>query len=312
MASRLVLGCMNLGGGWNQHPITADDVRQAHEVVDAALEIGINMFDHADIYAYGKAEAVFGQVLRERKGLREQIILQSKCGIRFPEGDVPGRYDFSRTHILSSVDAILQRLGVDYLDILLLHRPDPLMDPDEVADALHTLHAAGKVRYVGVSNMSHGQIRMLRASLGLPVVANQLEMSLHRTGWLDTGVHVNQDAARDNVFPEGTLEYCRLEGIQVQAWGPLAQGRFSGRDITGEAENVRATAERVRELADRYGTTREAVVLAWLLRHPAKIQPVVGSSRPERIRACRDATRIALTREEWYTLYVSSRGRRLP
>jgi predicted oxidoreductase len=311
-ASRLVLGCMGLGGGWTPDPITADDIRQAHAAVEAALEIGINMFDHADIYAYGKAEEVFGRVLRDRPGLREQMIIQSKCGIRFAEGHLPGRYDFSKEHIVRSVDGILSRLGVEYIDILLLHRPDPLMDPEEVADALTTLRTAGKIRHVGVSNMSHGQIRLLQAYLDFPIVVNQLEMSLYRIGWLETGVHVNHEAARANVFPEGTLEYCRLNNIQLQAWGSLAQGLFSGRPLDDQPLNVRETAARVKALAETYGTTREAIVLAWLLRHPARIQPVIGTSRAERIRACRDALKIELTREDWYTLYVASRGQPLP
>jgi predicted oxidoreductase len=311
--SRLVLGCMGLGGGWNQNPIMSEHVKQAHEVVDAALSIGINMFDHADIYTMGKAEKVFGQVLKERKDLRERIFLQSKCGIRFAEGpNVPGRYDFSKQHILNSVDGILGRLGVEYLDFLLLHRPDPLMDPEEVASAIYELKKSGKVRWFGVSNMSAGQIRLLQAYSDEPFIINQLEMSLAKIGWLETGVHVNQEAAKNNVFPEGTLEYCRLENIQLQAWGPLAQGLFSGRSLEGYSEAIQNTARLVGEMAEQKGTTREAIVLAWLMTHPAAIQPVIGTTNPDRIRACADAPNIMLTREEWYALYVSSRGKNLP
>jgi predicted oxidoreductase len=304
---------MGLGGGWNQNPITSEHVKQAHEVVDAALSIGINMFDHADIYTMGKAEKVFGQVLKERKDLRERIFLQSKCGIRFAEGpNVPGRYDFSKQHILNSVDGILGRLGVEYLDFLLLHRPDPLMDPEEVASAIYELKKSGKVRWFGVSNMSAGQIRLLQAYSDEPFIINQLEMSLAKIGWLETGVHVNQEAAKNNVFPEGTLEYCRLENIQLQAWGPLAQGLFSGRSLEGYSEAIQNTARLVGEMAEQKGTTREAIVLSWLMTHPAAIQPVIGTTNPDRIRACADAPNIALTREEWYALYVSSRGKNLP
>lgn len=311
-ASRLVLGCMGLGGGWNGDPITNQHLAAAHAAVDAALEAGINMFDHADIYTRGKAEQVFGQVLKERPELRERIVLQSKCGIRFADKGIPGRYDFSKEHILRSVDGSLKRLGVEYLDILLFHRPDPLMEPEEVAEAMSALKSAGKVRAFGVSNMSAGQIRLLQAYSKEPLIVNQLEMSLAKIGWLDQGVHVNQDAAKEDIFPEGTLEYCRLENIQIQAWGPLAQGVFSGRDLSDQPASIRETAELVQAMADEKGTTREAIILAWLMRHPSGIQPVIGTANPERIRACGEAANLTLTREEWYTLYVSSRGRALP
>lgn len=311
-ASRLVLGCMGLGGGWNDEPITEQHLAAAHAAVGAALEAGINMFDHADIYTRGKAEQVFGQVLKERPELRERIVLQSKCGIRFADNGIPGRYDFSKEHILRSVDGSLQRLGVEYLDILLFHRPDPLMEPEEVAEAMSALKSAGKVRAFGVSNMSAGQIRLLQAYSKEPFIVNQLEMSLAKIGWLDQGVHVNQNAAKEDTFPEGTLEYCRLENIQIQAWGPLAQGVFSGRDLSDQPASIRETAGLVQAMANEKGTTPEAIILAWLMRHPAGIQPVIGTANPERIRACGEAVNITLTREEWYTLYVSSRGRALP
>ncbi|MBN3526861.1 aldo/keto reductase [Paenibacillus apiarius] len=310
--SRLALGCMGLGGGWNNEPYAAEHVKQAHEAMEAALDSGINMFDHANIYTWGKAEQVFGEVLKEKPQLRERIFIQSKCGIRFAEGDIPGRYDFSEPHILASVDGILSRLGVDYLDFLLLHRPDPLMDPDEVASAIHQLKASGKVRAFGVSNMSAGQIRLLQASCDEPFIINQLEMSLAKIGWLDAGVHVNQAAAAADIFPEGTMEFCRLENIQIQAWGPLAQGIFSGRSTHDQPESIQATATLVQQMAEEKNTTPEAIILAWLIKHPAGIQPVIGTVHPARIRACGDAVNVTLSREEWFRLYVSSRGRALP
>ncbi|WP_308638185.1 aldo/keto reductase [Paenibacillus silvisoli] len=312
-ASQLVLGCMRLGGDWSaSSPITAEHYREGHEAVDAALEVGINMFDHADIYTAGKAERVFAHVLRERPELREKIILQSKCGIRFGDGEQPHRFDFSADYILESVDGILERLGTEYLDILLLHRPDPLVEPEDVASAIHQLKASGKVRHFGVSNMSHGQIRLLQAYSDEPFIVNQLEMSLHKIGFLDTAVSVNQDAWRSNVFPEGTMEYCRLENIQLQSWGPLAQGRYSGGSLEGQSESVVATAAIVAELAEKHSTTTEAIVLAWLMTHPAGIQPVIGTINPQRIRACKDAATLRLSREDWYRLYVASRGVSLP
>ncbi|MFD0712654.1 aldo/keto reductase family oxidoreductase [Paenibacillus sp. GCM10027626] len=311
--SQLVLGCMRLGGSWDQSPLTAEHYKQGHEAVEAALEIGINMFDHADIYAAGKAERVFGQVLKDRPGLREQIFIQSKCGIRFQESpDKPHRFDFSAAHILHSVDGILERLSTPYIDFLLLHRPDPLVDPEEVASAFHQLKQAGKVRWFGVSNMSQGQIRLLQSSCDEPIVVNQLEMSLLKNGFIEQGIHVNQEAARDNVFPEGTLEFCRMENIQLQSWGPLAQGLYSGASLEDKPEPIKQTAKLVQQLAEQKNTTPEAIVLAWLTTHPAGIQPVIGTVNPDRIRACKDAATLRLTREEWYLLYISQRGRNLP
>jgi len=314
-ASRLVLGCMGFAGDdwFDRSPITSSHVKIGHEAVEAALSSGINMFDHANIYKQGRAEQVFGQVLKERKASREDIFIQSKCGIRL--GETPNqspRYDFSKTHILESVDGILTRLGVEYIDFLLLHRPDALVDPEELASAFADLRGTGKVRWFGVSNMSTGQIRLLQSYVSEPIVVNQLEMSLAKIGWLETGVHVNQPAARDNVFPEGTLEHCRLENIQIQAWGPLAQGIFSGRSLDGQSDAIRATANLVDKLATEKQTTREAIVLAWLMRHPAAIQPVIGTANPARIAACAGAYQVNLSREEWYDLYISSRGRKLP
>lgn len=312
-ASRLVLGCMGFGGGWNRNPVTADDLKQAHAAVETALSAGITMFDHADIYTYGKAEQVFGQVLQERPGLREQMVLQSKCGIRFDEGPGrPARYDFSAEHILSSVDGILSRLGVESLDILLLHRPDPLMEPEEVADAFDKLKQTGKVKGFGVSNMSPSQIRFLQSYLDVPLLVNQLELNLAKLDWLEAGILVNQKEGAEASFPEGTLEFCRMEDIQIQAWSPLAKGVFTGGELENQPEPVRLTAALVFEMAQRKGTAPEAIVLAWLMRHPAGIQPVLGTIRPERIEASAKALHVSLSREEWYSLYVSSRGRRMP
>lgn len=311
-ASQLVLGCMGLGGGWNQNPITAEHIKEAHDAVETALSAGINMFDHADIYTLGKAEQVFSEVLKERPTLRQDMILQSKCGIRFPDEDGPGRYDFSKSHIVRSVDGILSRLGVEYIDILLLHRPDPLMEPIDVAEAFRELKNSGKVRFFGVSNMNHGQIALLEASLDDPLIVNQLEMNLVKIGWLETGVHVNQDAARENIFPDGTLEYCQLHKKQIQAWGPLAQGLLTGKSLVDQPAKIVNTAKLVGQLAEQKGVSKEAIVLSWLMRHPAGIQPVIGTIQPARITASGQASHDLLTREEWYQLYVEARGQHLP
>lgn len=313
-ASRLVLGCMPFGGEWTRDPSTDQNLKNAEAALDAALEIGINMLDTANVYRWGKSEATIGALLKNRSSLREKLIIQSKCGIRQAENGLPTRFDFSKEHILEAVDASLKRLDTDYMDILLLHRPDPLVEPEEVAEAFGKLKAAGKVRYFGVSNMNVGQMQFLRSALPDQLAANQLELSLSHLDWLDQTVHVNQKAGTSVHFGEGLLEYCQLENIQLQAWGPLSQGLFSGRNTDDQPENVQNTARLVGQMAAEKATTPEAIVLGWLMRHPAVIQPVIGTIRPDRIRACRDAERQAglMTREEWYSLYQSARGKSMP
>ncbi|MEV8434684.1 aldo/keto reductase (plasmid) [Streptomyces sp. HUAS 31] len=308
---RLLYGCMGLGGAWDTTPYGAEEIKDAEAAVEAALDSGITVFDHADIYRHGKSEAVFGEVLSRARGLRERIVLQTKCGIRLADGDLPGMYDLRGESIVRQVEASLGRLRTDFVDVLLLHRPDPLADPEDVARALTSLHRQNLVHSFGVSNMSAAQISLLQAHLDFPLVANQLEMSLHHRDWLEAGVLVNTPEAAGVGFPLGTLEHCRAGGIRLQAWGALARGRFTGLE---ETPTERATARLVASLAEAKGTTPETILLWWLQRHPARIAPVVGSARPERIRACQDAARREpeLTHEEWYGLWITARGTALP
>lgn len=311
-ASALVYGCMGLGGDGASPLLTDADHQQAEAAVEAALDAGITVFDHADIYTRGKAEAVFGALLKRRPELRERMVLQSKCGIRFADEQGPQRFDFSPEWIRHSIEGTLQRLNTDYLDIYLLHRPDPLMEAEPVAELFQALQDEGKVRHFGVSNMQQHQMRFLRSFMNTPLVANQLELSLTALDWLNHGVDTNTPRGADLTFNAGTLEYCRLQGIQLQAWGCLSQGRLSGRDVSGEPEAVQQTAHLVAQLAAQHGTSREAIVLAWLQRHPAGIQPVIGTTRPERIAACAQCSEVTLSREEWYQLFVAARGVRMP
>ena len=308
-ASRLALGCMPLGGSWEAGAYTRESFLQAEKAVDAALSIGINMFDHADIYTRGKAESIFGELLRARPSLREQIVIQSKCGILLGDGTLPGRFDFSKSHILQSVDGSLSRLGVDYLDILLLHRPDPLVEPEQVAEALGELKASGKVRFFGVSNMSVAQIEFLQRSIPDKLLVNQLELNLLRSDFIDQTIYVNQKVGASTHFSDGLLEYMQINGIQIQSWGPLAQGKLSGRALDDQPEHVRRTADIVAKMAAEKETTTEAIVLGWLMKHPAMIQPVIGTTNAERIIACQDAERQSqlMTRDEWYVLYTAAR-----
>ncbi|MFD4370439.1 aldo/keto reductase family oxidoreductase [Streptomyces sp. NPDC058486] len=304
---RLVYGCMGLGGGWDSLPYGPEDIDRAEAAVEAALAIGITAFDHADIYRHGKSEAVFGEVLAWTPGLRERITLQSKCGIRLPEGDRPGFYDLRGPSVLRRVEESLTRLRTDRLDVLLLHRPDPLADPGELAAALSSLHRQGLVGRFGVSNMNAAQIARLQSFLDVPLAVDQLEMSLSSRAWVEEGVLVNTPAGAAVGFPSGTVEYCSERGIELQAWGALAGGRYSD-PAAGPA------AALVGRLAETHGTTPETVLLWWLQRHPAGIVPVIGTSRPERIRACRDAVVRApgLGHEEWYALWTAARGTPLP
>ncbi|MFF4261365.1 aldo/keto reductase family oxidoreductase [Streptomyces virginiae] len=308
---RVLYGCMGLGGSWDPDPYGPADIDAAEAAVVAALDSGITTFDHADIYRHGKAEAVFGEVLARTPGLRERITLQTKCGIRLGDEDRPGMYDLRGASIARRVEESLTRLRTDVIDVLLLHRPDPLADVDETAAALTSLHRQGLVRGFGVSNMGAAQIAHLQARLDVPLVANQLEMSLHSRAWVEAGVLLNTPDSARNGFPFGTLEHCRDHGIRLQAWGALAQGRFTGLQ---ETPAERATADLLTELARKKDTTPETVLLWWLMRHPAAIAPVIGSARPERIRACADAAlrEPELTHEEWYELWITARGVPLP
>jgi predicted oxidoreductase len=313
VVSRIALGCMQLGGSWDVTEPTGVERSRAMRLVATAVEQGINLFDHADIYACGKSEAVFGEVLQQMPGLRQCIVIQSKCGIRFadtPSAGDPARYDFSYGHIMESVEGSLRRLRCDHLDILLLHRPDPLLEPEEVAKAFDALHRSGKVRYFGVSNHNAGQIALLQRYLAQPLVINQLELSLLHSSLIDEGVAVNTETAPCTAAT-GTLDYCRAQGISIQAWSSLAGGALIVPPATASSR-VRAAADRVAALADACATSREAIALAWLLRHPAGIVPVVGTTRVERLLACCQADDITLSREQWYGLYSAARGVPLP
>ncbi|SDT49628.1 Predicted oxidoreductase [Pseudarthrobacter equi] len=310
----LIYGCMGLGGSWTDEPHGPGHVDEAAAAVQAALDAGITLFDHADIYRSGKSEAVFGEVLASTPGLRGRIRLQTKCGIRLNERGLQTHYDLSRDAILERVNASLARLRTDYVDILLLHRPDPLADPAEVASAVGQLMAEGKVRQLGVSNMSAAQIEVLQDRLETPVVANQLEMSLLKRAWLESQVLVNHAEHLDYSFPHGTLEYCTRNNITLQAYGSLARGLYTGADSDSPTSSQAATADLVAELAAEHGTSGESVLLGWLMKHPAGIAPVIGTVNPGRIRACADAARVAkaLTRADWYRLWVTARASNIP
>lgn len=304
---------MSLSRAWDDAPVTTAEISAALELVATAVDQGITLFDHADIYARGKSELVFGEALRQIPGLRDRIVLQSKCGIRFagePDAHSPARYDFSKVHLLGSVEGTLRRLGTGYLDILLLHRPDLLAEPAEIAEAFDQLHRSGKVRHFGVSNHSASQIALLQKHVDQPLVVNQIEISLLHHYPISEGILANQPGG-DYAGATGTLDYCRQHDILVQAWSPLAGGKLSA-SVNPDQESLRNASAMVAQLAAAKGLSKEAVLLGWLLKHPAGIQPIVGTTNQERlISACRtDASE--LSREEWYALLAAVRGAGVP
>ena len=291
----IAVGCMR---------INRIEKAEATRLVQTALDVGLNFFDHADIYGDGACEEVFADVIGMNGDVREKIILQSKCGIR--KGVA---FDFSKDHILTSVDGILKRLKTDYLDVLLLHRPDALMEPEAVAEAFDILESSGKVRHFGVSNQNPMQIQLLKKCVKQPIVANQLQLSITNANMITQGQHVNMldDAA---VNRDGSvLDFCRLFDITIQPWSPFQYGFFGG--VFLGSDKYPELNQKIDEIAARYGVSGTTIAMAWLLRHPARLQPVTGTMNPERLTDCAKAADIALTREEWYEIYLAA-GNKLP
>ena len=289
------LGCMRLTGLSQQ---------EANRYLGTCLDLGVNFFDHADIYGGGKCEELFAKALPMHPAAREKIILQSKCGI------VPGvMFDFSKEHILSSVDGILKRLNTEYLDVLLLHRPDALVEPEEVAQAFDQLHASGKVRHFGVSNQRPYQMALLRKYVKQPLIANQLQLSIPVSNMIAAGLECNMtsDGAVDR--DGGVMDYCRLHDITIQAWSPYQQKEWRGTFIDNpEYEKLNKLME---EIGQAYGLGKTGVATAWLLRHPAGIQVLPGTMNAERMKDIVKAAEVTLTRREWYQLYLAA-GHILP
>lgn len=292
---RVALGCMRIGGL---------EAGQAEAVVKTALELGINFFDHADIYGGGECETVFARAIGMNSAVREKIILQSKCGIR------PGvMFDFSKEHILEAVDGSLRRLNTDYLDILLLHRPDALAEPDEVVEAFERLSESGKVRCFGVSNHNPMQIELLQRSVRQRLAVNQLQLSITNATMISTGLNVNMENTAAVNRDGSVLDYCRLKDITIQPWSPFQYGFFEG--VFLGSPKYPALNRKLEEIAAKYGITPTGAAVAWLLRHPARLQPVCGTMSPERLREIAAATEVTLSREDWYAVYQAA-GNILP
>ena len=296
-ASAIIQGCMR---------ITALSKEEAAKVIKTDYECGINFFDHATCYGAGEAETRFAEAFPLTGIKREDIYIQSKTGI-YPDRQ---EFDWTKESILSSVDGILSRLKVDYIDTLLLHRPDLLFAPEEVAEAFDTLEKAGKVRGFGVSNLMPTQIELLKKCVKQPLVINQVQLSLEQSQLIDQGLYMNNKTT-DMSFSRdcGTLDYCRLKDITIQAWSPLQVGMFKGSFI--DNPDFPELNKALQDIADREKVSKSAVALAWILRHPAKMQVIIGSMNPEHIKDACAASNVTLSHHDWYALYLAS-GKFLP
>ena len=289
------LGCLRIVG------LSPND---AAAFVETAYAHGANFFDVADSYHEGRSEEALGQAIRTAKIDRLKLFLQTKCGIYQRSNGSIVRYDLSKKHTIECAEGSLRRLGVDYLDVLLLHRPDALMEPEEVAEAFQLLSDQHKVRYFGVSNQNPAQMRLLKRYLTVPIIVNQLQLSVAHAGMIDLGMNVNMENAASADHDGGVLDYCRLHDITIQPWSPFQYGFMEGVFIGDEKyAPLNRTLERIGE---KYGVTNTAMALAWLLRHPAKMQPIIGTMKRERLIECLSASEIQITREEWYEIYLSA------
>ncbi|TMR71903.1 aldo/keto reductase family oxidoreductase [Streptococcus pseudopneumoniae] len=295
--SEIVLGMMR---------IKDKSVKEVEELVETALSVGINAFDLADIYGRGRCEELLGLVLKNRPDLREKMWIQSKCGIRIEEFTY---FDFSKEYILQSVDGILERLQVDYLDSLLLHRPDALMESDQVAEAFDLLYKQGKVRDFGVSNQNPMMMELLKKDVKQPLAVNQLQLSAAFTPGFESGFHVNMEDSQAAMRDGSIFEYCQLHDVVIQAWSVLQFGYFKGNFVGNE--KFQALNQVLDRLAIKYGVTPSTIAISWILRYPAKMQAVVGTTNPNHLREVSQAANFSLTRKEWYEIYLAA-GNNLP
>jgi predicted oxidoreductase len=293
-ASEISLGCMRISGMANP---------DISKLIHTALDEGINFFDHADIYGGGQSEAKFSEAIGMNAGLREKMILQSKCGIG------KGVFDFSKEHILEAVDGSLKRLRTDYLDVLLLHRPDALVEPEEVAEAFTILETSGKVKFFGVSNQNPMQIELLTKFVKQRILFNQLQLSITNTGMIDAGINVNMQMSRSIDRDGSILDYCRLKEITIQPWSPFQFGFFEGAFL--DNPKFPELNQTINTIAAAKGVPNTAIAIAWLLRHPARMQPIIGTTNIQRVKDSCKASGVTLTRPEWYEIYLAA-GNKLP
>lgn len=276
---------------------------EAGYVIQNALDLGVNFFDHADIYGGGESESIFSEAIDMTPAIREKMVIQTKTGIR------DGFFDFSKEHILASVDDSLKRLQTDYIDVLLLHRPDTLVEPEEVAEAFTILENSGKVRHFGVSNQNPSQVELLKKNVEQDLLVNQLQFGIMHTGMIDTGFNVNMQHEPSLDRDGSILDYSRLNNMTIQAWSPFHYGVFKG--IFIDNEKFPELNETLQNIAETYEVTKSAIAIAWILRHPANIQTIVGTMTPDRLKAIAKASDVKITRQEWYEIYRVA-GNELP
>ena len=293
-ASAVSLGCMRMSDL---------DEKRVDAILETALEHGVNFFDHADIYGVGNSERFFGEYLKRNPGVRDKIWIQSKCSIH------DGQFDFSKEHILKAVDGSLSRLGVDYLDVLLLHRPDTLVEPEEVAEAFNQLEASGKVKHFGVSNQNMMQIELLKTAVKQPLIINQLQFSVTEAGLITSGMNVNMKNAESVMHDGSFLEYSRIKNITIQAWSPFQHGFFQGSYI--DNEDFPELNKKLAEIGEEHNLSKTGVAAAWILRHPANMQLIAGTMNPNRLGEICKGADVVLSRDQWYQIYRAA-GHTLP
>lgn len=293
--SRTAVGCMRMD---------SLDSREAERFVHGAVEMGLNFFDHADIYGGGKCEEMFGEILKNDPGLRERILLQSKAGI------CPGvMYDNSKTYLLNAVDGILKRLHTEYLDVFLIHRPDALAEPEEIGEAFEILHHSGKVRHFGVSNHNSMQMELLSGYLKQDLLVDQLQFSITNSNMVRSGMEVNMETEGALDRDGSVLNYCRKNHITIQTWSPFQYGMFEGVFLGNP--RFEALNKVIDKVAEKYGVSNTSVAAAWIFRHPANMQILTGTMKLSRLEEICRAEEINLEREEWYRIYLAA-GHILP
>jgi len=298
IVSQLCYGCMRITGTWDKNKVDQVSKDRAIQMIETAFEVGYTFFDHADIYGDTTCESVFGLALKKHPAWRKEMVIATKCGIRF-EDEPPGtphRYDFSREHILASAHASLSRLGIDTIDLFYLHRPDFLADPEEISSAFQELHKSGKVRWFGVSNFRPDMLRMLQKHLPFPLICNQIE------------IH----ALRLDPFTDGSLDQCLETGIAPISWSPIAQGRLGNNYDPGTNAHLRVLQQTLDQAGQSYGLKRSEMAVAWLLTHPSKIVPIIGTTNLDRIRESVKSLEKVVDRDTWYRILLAARGQKLP
>lgn len=311
--NEIILGCMHIGGSWNDKPATKEEKQNAFRTLDAAVENGITRFDHADIYTFGKSEKVFGEWLKANPGLRSELQIQSKAGIMLGKARNGSNYYCSEpSYLIQQCRQSIENLQCDYLDAFLIHRPDMYTAPESIAESFNTLHTSGEVKTFGLSNMTNDQIENIRTAWTKPIIGNQIEFSLAHPDLLERNFFENTETRLPSDTDHGMLQYLQLQNMELQAYSPLAQGLYTSALQANDSKAVAVTKQLVSDLSKQYQCSKEAVVLAWIFKLPVHTSAVIGTGKPERIMACTQALHIELSHQDAYNLLVTARNYKLP